>query len=41
MNNTIYEIKSTLERIKNRLDEANYQISHLEDKVIENTQSEH
>ena len=40
MNNTIYEIKNTLEIINSRLDEAEDQISGLEEKVAENTKSE-
>ena len=40
MKNTITEIKIILEGIKGRLDEAEDQISYLEDKVGENTQSE-
>ena len=39
MKNTIFEMKSTLERI-NRLDEAKDQISDIEDGVVEDTQSE-
>ena len=40
MNNTIIEMKSTLQRCSNRLDEAENPISNLEDKVAENTQSQ-
>ena len=38
--NTISEMKNTLEGIKRRPDEAENQISELEDKVEKNTQSE-
>ena len=40
MNNKISEIKSTLEGIISRLDEAEDLISELEDKVEKNTQNE-
>ena len=40
MKNTIFEIKSKLEGIANRLDETEDQISELEDKVERNTQVE-
>ena len=39
--NTIFEMKNTLKEINSRLDEAGDWISDLEDKVAENTQSEH
>ena len=35
MNNTITEIKNTLEGINNRITEAEEQISELEDKMVE------
>ena len=38
MKNTISELKNKAEGIKSRLDEAEYQISELEDKVERNTQ---
>ena len=41
MNNTISEIKYTLEGINSRLDDAEDRISGLEDKVAEHTYSEH
>ena len=41
MKNTITEMRNTLERFSSRLDEAEGQISALEDKVAENTQSKH
>ena len=37
MNNTISELKNTVEGIKNRLNEAEYWISELEDKVEKKT----
>ena len=37
MNNKILEIKNTLEGITSKLDEAEDQISELEDKVERNT----
>ena len=40
MENTISELKNTVERIKSRLDEAEDWISKLEDKVDNNTQNE-
>ena len=39
MKNTISEL-NTVEGIKSRLDEAEYWISELEDKVEKNTQNE-
>ena len=39
-NNTITEIKNTLERINSRIFEAEEQISKLEDKVVEITSEE-
>ena len=35
MNNTISEIKHSLEGINNRITEAEERISHLEDKIVE------
>ena len=40
MNNTIYEIKNSLEGINSRIIEAEEQISDLEDKIVEITASE-
>lgn len=40
MKNTITKNKNTLEGINSRVDEAEDQISRLEDKVTENTQVE-
>ena len=40
MNNIISEIKNTLEGITSRVDEAEDQISKLEDKVEKNTHKE-
>ena len=40
MRNTISELKTTVEGIKSRLDEAEDQISELEGKVGKNTQKE-
>ena len=40
MKNTICDITNTLEGINRRLDEAEDQISNLEDKVEKNTQAE-
>ena len=40
MNNTINEIKNSLEGIKSRITEAEEQISNLEDKVVEITTTE-
>ena len=37
MKNTIYELKNTGEGIKSRLDEAEGQITELEDKVGKNS----
>ena len=37
MNNTINEIKNTLEGINSRITEAKERISHLEDKIVEIT----
>ena len=39
MNNTISELKHTVEGIKSRLDEAENWIKELEDKVGKNTQN--
>ena len=39
-NNTITEIKNTLERINSRISEAEEQISVLEDKMVEITSAE-
>ena len=41
MNNTIAEIKNTLEGINNRITEAEEQISNLEDRMVEITAVEH
>ena len=41
MKNAIAKMKNTLEGIKNGLDRAENWISNLEDKVAENTPSEH
>ena len=40
MNNTINEIKNSLEGINNRITEAEDQISDLEDKTVEITTAE-
>ena len=40
MNNTITEMKNTLEGINNRITEAEEQISELEDKMVEITAEE-
>ena len=40
MNNTINEIKITLERINNRITEAEERIRDLEDKLVEITTTE-
>ena len=40
MKNTILELKNTAEGIKRRLNEAEDQISNLEDKVQKTTQNE-
>ena len=40
MNNTIYEIKNSLEGINSRIIESEEQISDLEDKIVEITASE-
>ena len=40
MNNTITEMKNTLEGINNRLTEAEERISYLEDKMVEITAEE-
>lgn len=40
MNNTITEMKNALGDINGRSNEAEYQISNLENKVEENTQSD-
>ena len=40
MKNTISELKTIVEGINSRLDEAQDQISKLEDKVEKNTQNE-
>ena len=39
-NNTITEIKNTLEGINRRISEAEEQISELEDKMVETTSEE-
>lgn len=36
----ITEIKTTLVGLKSKLDEAEYQVSDLKGKIVENTQSE-
>ena len=41
MNNTITEMKNTLERINSRITEAEEQISDLEDRMVEFTAAEH
>ena len=41
MNNTINEIKNSLEGINNRITEAEEWISDLEDKIVEITTAEH
>ena len=40
MNNTITEVKNTLEGINNRITEAEERISELEDKMVEITARE-
>ena len=40
MNNTISEMKTTLEGINSRITEAEEQISDLEDKIVEITTAE-
>ena len=40
MNNTITEMKNTLEGINNRITEAEKRISELEDKIVEITAEE-
>ena len=40
MNNTIYEIKKSLEGIKSRITEAEERINDLEDKIVEITTTE-
>ena len=40
MNNTITEMKNTLEGIHSRITEAEEQISDLEDKIVEITTTE-
>ena len=40
MNNTINEIKNTLEGINSRITEAEERISDLEDKIVEITATE-
>ena len=40
MNNTINEIKNSLEGISSRITEAEEQISDLEDKIVETTTAE-
>ena len=40
MNNTIIEMKNTLDRINSRITEAEKQISDLEDKIVEITITE-
>ena len=41
MNNTITEMKNTLEGINSRITEAEEQISDLEDRMVEFTATEH
>lgn len=41
MKNNQSEMKNTLESINSRSDEAEDQISNLEDEAVENTQLEH
>ena len=41
MNNTITEIKNTLEGLNDRITEAEKRISDLEDKIVEITIEEH
>ena len=41
MNNTITEMKNTLEGINSRITDAEEQISDLEDKIVEITAVEH
>ena len=41
MNNTVSEMKTTLEGVNSRLDDTEDHISDFEDKVGETTQSEH
>ena len=40
MNNTISEIKTSLERINSRINEADERIRDLEDKIVEITATE-
>ena len=40
MNNTITEIKNTLEKTNSRITEAEEQISELEDRMVEITEAE-
>ena len=40
MNNTITEMKNTLERINRRITEAEEQISYLENRMVEFTAAE-
>ena len=40
MKNTVCEMNNTLEGIKSRLDEAEYLISELENKIEKNSQTE-
>ena len=40
MNNTIIEMKNTLEGINSRITEAEEQISDLEDRIVEFTAAE-
>ena len=40
MNNTITEMKNTLDRINSRITEAEEQISDLEDRMVEFTATE-
>ena len=40
MKNILIEMKNTLQGINSRADEAENQTSNLEDKEVENTQSE-
>ena len=40
MKNTVYELENTVEGIKSRFNEAEGQITELEDKVERNTQKE-
>ena len=41
MNNTINEIKNSLEGINNRITEAEERIRDMEDKIVEITTTEH